>query len=174
MFDYLMIHHNTVSNHTPSCVCLTRKFACSWDRRQWDCVKAIQKCVLKKVSKWFQMYLSAFLFIISNLNLKFGSPAPASPIRIRYFNHRIRSCYGPFKHRICQSCKRKADGLPGYPVLKHGLLEHPPFWSVMFENKPFMVDFPTHVGFEGKQFLVNKVQASTRTSRELTSVSWTV
>jgi len=26
------------------------------------------------------MYLSAFLFIISNLNLKFGSPAPASPI----------------------------------------------------------------------------------------------
>ena len=173
MFDYLRIHHNTVSNHTPSCVCLTRKLLALGQTT----VGLRQSNPKMRLEKGIQMIPNVSISILiyhfqPQSEIWITSTSVAH--RIRYFNHRIRSCYGPFKHRICQSCKRKADGLRGYPVLKHGLLEHPPFWSVMFENKPFMVDFPTHVGFEGKQFLVNKVQASTRTSRELTSVSWTV
>lgn len=137
----------------------------AWDRLQWD-----QSNPKMRLEKGIQMYLSAFLFLISNLNLKFGSPAPASPIGSGI------STIVSLAMVLSNPGFAKASGKRmGYPVLKHGLLENPPFWSVMFwENKAFMVDFPTHVGFEGKQFLVNKVQASTRTSRELTSVSWTV
>lgn len=86
MFDYLRIHHNTVSNHTPSCVCLTRKLL-GLGRTTVGLCQSNPKMRLEKGIQMIPNVSISILMSHFQPQSEIWITSTSVAHRIRYFNH---------------------------------------------------------------------------------------